>query len=259
MRPARALLVGLLLLLPSHVWAATAASRNFDGADNSRVDFGDQTFLDNLTTFSVAFWVRLESQANDLRYLSKWGNAASEQAFIVFARPSGSGDEVGLSTTDGGGVAPGDYCIKYTSAANLATSTWYHVLATWTAPCTIVIYVNGVSQGLTTEQSGGTVSQIQATATTIQVGHETDEAVDGNEGQYGWLGLWTVVLSQADATTLASGVPPWLVKRESLAMCPVLWGTDAPEEDYCSAATGTVTGTTASAQGPPVFLPGGAP
>src|SRR3990167_1213855 len=130
MRPARALLVGLLLLLPSHVWAATAASRNFDGADNSRVDFGDQTFFDNLTTFSVSFWLYLDSQANNLRYISKWGDAVTDPAFVTFARPAGVGDEVGLAINDGDGTAAG-YCIKYTSAANLATGTWYHVLATW--------------------------------------------------------------------------------------------------------------------------------
>ena len=76
-RAVLSLLLSLSVSFPC--WAS--ASRNFDGATNDRVDYGDVTNFDGATSLSIAFWLYLDANTNG-RLITKWGNLTCEQTFI---------------------------------------------------------------------------------------------------------------------------------------------------------------------------------
>lgn len=202
------------------------------------INYGDVTTFDNLTTLSVSFWFTYSS-ANNGRIIHKWGNAGTEDQFIVQMTQT---DEILLAVEGGGAFFATD-----TDAANLATNTWYHVLVVWEGTNNASFYING-SLSADTPTSTGSVPSLSTGTSSFQIGYETDEAIAPVPMIITEVAIWSSALTAQDAVLLSSKVkrmplqvsPSTLLFYEPLDSQPD--GTSCDGDtflDYKSGLTGT--------------------
>ena len=163
---------------------------DFVPASNTRVDFGDITDLDGATELTVMAWIKMDSLIAGNRIMSKWGGSSGEKTFL-FTIPGSAEDELRLIVFDGT-----DTNSRTTTASNLTTATWYHVVATFTATNTTKIYVNGVDQTISADSD--TVSSLQNGTENLQIGHETDSSEDGIDGLIDEVAIFTRALTPTE-------------------------------------------------------------
>lgn len=209
---------------------------NLLGTSDARVDFGDVAALSGITNFSVCITVNASSIANDERIISQWGGSATtEQAWLIAIQDT---DEIGFVVQSG--LA---YYGRKTSGLNLVTGTTYRIVITiaFGSPPVISIWVNGVSQSLVAWVGSSNVTSMLNSSTSVQVGHETDETVDGIDADYSEFAMFSRVLSNAECEAYGKGFSPALFSQANRILYAPLINTSSLQDRW-----GGITGTNSS-------------
>lgn len=210
-------------------------ARLFSGA--SYCEAADQAPIDITgTVVVIAFWVKRTSTGNFPHMVAK-GTAGTGVQYKVFHGGSTYYFEIG----DSGGV---DQC----SSPGWSTGVWEHVVAVknGTGAGAQKMYRNGVFVGTATSNKS-----IQNTANTLRVG----QASDGSQqfaGTIAEVGIWDVVLSDAEILALAAGVSPRQVRPGSLKGYWPLYGAGSPEPDLSGNQNNMTVSSAAAADHAPV-------
>lgn len=239
----------IILLIPKICFAGAAS--DFVPANDDRFNHGDVTNFDGLSALSVAVFFKLDASSTG-RLITKWGDLASERSFLLERAFT---DEIQFAVGDSSTL-----CAKYTSAANIGTGAWHYAVGVWSTSGNITIYIDGSSQGLTTNFCGA-MTTIQNTSKNLEIGHETDESADAIDGQMAYAGIYKRALTAVDVAELR-------FKPESF-QSDGLWALwDATTVTIKDLSGSNNNGTPAAASGggpdevsdgPPVMFGGGLP
>jgi hypothetical protein len=245
------------LLLALALWASPAqAAVELLGAGNDRIDAGNVTY-DGRHALTVALTFKPDSNpgaGTNLRLASHFSGTANQQAWLVYI-PTGL-DEVSFAVATGAGT----YWQYRTSALNMTAGTTYRMVFrfkgdSYAASTTIKIAVNGVDQALTSVSTTGMSVFNQPGTSAIQIGHETGETIDGEDGDYSEFALWVRYLSDAIALDIASGRNPGCYPQDGVVYLPLTTASDLT--DKFSGITASQTGA-ADATHPSMTSCGGA-
>lgn len=133
-----------------------------------------------------------------------------------------------------------------------AINAWHHLCVTYdygSASNNPTIYLDGVSQSLTTTAPTGSVA--------TQVGNYlignscTAPTNSGAGSDLAEFALWDRLLSASEITALANGMPAWSFPSSLVCYLPL---TGADTVDYKSGSN-TITGTTVQVLDPPIWRP----
>ena len=217
-------------------------ARNFGTTDH--LSFGDVTIFDGLTALSCAFWVKLDTNSADARFVGKGGATIATQSIIFTV--DGTTLQCRIVISDGTNRWVAD-----TPTNTLSTGVWTHLAFVWSGGNSGAIYKDGVSQTLT-DVLTQTPASVNNTSKLFRIG--ADEDTNGVDGDIGEVGLYDRALSANEVLT-AMRLGPARVASGLIFYVPIFG--NSPEPDYGgSGLPGTVTGTTI-ANHPPIGFPFG--
>jgi hypothetical protein len=133
----------------------------------------------------------------------------------------------------------------------LSTGVWRHLLGTYDGT-TQNYYEDGVSQGPLTPSITLLYTSTEFDVARYGTSVTTSQMFGGSIAD---VAVWNVALSQIEATALAKGIRPNLIRRGALVGYWPLDGLASPEPDLSgNLNNGTITGSPTLASGPP-FAP----
>ena len=213
------------------------------------LDGGSSQYLEALTTASFAFWIYPISNT-DGRIVSKWGSSAGNASFWINVIDN---DEIDFLAVREG------FAQRKSSGANFATSTWAHVVITFTAgnPVAIAFYKNGTSQTVTTVINQQVSSLQGGSGTNLQIGYETNEAVNSTSANIAEFAVWNRILSAEEITGLSVGFSPIFYKNGLLDYVDLIRGDGSGNERSVvnGGSVFTKTGTIAVVDHPKMIYP----
>lgn len=201
----------------------------------------------NLTGTSVlivSFWLYWDTNANDDDLAMEFGTTAytAVNGFIIDPNNSVVANTVMVGMGKGSGGSAWVDRFARPSAA-----TWHHWLVSFTrtGPTTLV-WIDGVSQTLTTQTHAGT-SYGNFASSNLNLMCRNGASLFG-AGRMADVAIWetNTAMSAAQIAALAAGVRPELVRPTELFFYFPLYGVDSPEGDQVAGIQATVTGATAT-------------
>ena len=178
---------------------------NLLGSGDARLESSlDDT--DGSTSLSVAFTVVPSAITGNLRFCGRWGPLTTDQGFLVASIDT---NELffGVHKSGGGFVARS----HKTTGLNLANGTTYRVVCRWRASDQAMeIWVNG-NQETTSQVDGGSPAS-QDSAVSFYVGREQSTPVDGEDGDYSEVALWTEYVPDWFCIAYGKGYSPEFYK-----------------------------------------------
>ncbi|MBI2028911.1 hypothetical protein HYT02_00645 [Candidatus Gottesmanbacteria bacterium] len=169
---------------------STGTSLSFDGGD--QVVTRDHSSLDFTTSYSIEAWVYFDNLNAGYPIVTKWKGAGDQRSYS-FATDFNAGnfDEFYLAVDDDG-FAPGDAFVTSTNA-NLTTSTWYHLAATYSGSA-VKLYKNGVE--LSTSTSGTLPSTTFDSTAKLSIGGFDGSTSGLLPGKMDEVRVWNTVRTQ---------------------------------------------------------------
>ena len=128
--------------------------------------------------------------------MGKWSEDGADRSFSLLI-DSGANDELTIAFCD----PDEDLDIFDTTDANLASSTWYNIVFSWTDTARAV-YVNGSSKTLNSV-ADNTTTPIQDCTNDFEIGFDGTSGGTYLDGIITEVAVWTSALTQADANQLA--------------------------------------------------------
>jgi hypothetical protein len=187
----------------------------FDGRDDY-VKVRDNESLETPDALTIACWIRLDRIKRERRnhtFVGKWGPGrdGTGESFIFWMGESAPYDELCFWASAGPWSTRAGTQISYTTNADLAAATWYHVAVVWVANKPPVFYRDG--RLLTSVQKGGpykkTIPCIQSTRTPIKLGQGDRNPPGGIhrlEGLLDDVRIYSRALTAQEIAALASGI-----------------------------------------------------
>ena len=220
---------------------------SFGGASRSFDDTND----------SVNYGVNLDITTDDATYCA-WTNMTEDAAsdHIIGNKNSLAPAEIGymlhqVASTDIPTCRVSDSSVMQTAGGTTdLDGAWNFVCCTWNGTTDdVALFVNGVQEATDTTGLVGSITTVNATT----VGEEPDGGADAN-GNIAYVQMWNRVLSQVELLEVQH--KPCSIPNGLLVCSPLLG--ESPEPDWSgNGVTGTVAGSVASSDGPPIHLGGG--
>lgn len=158
---ARTPTVGAGVTFPSRVL-------DFDGGSNAVVSFPDNTDMETFP-MSLSAWIRIDAYTGFRSLISKISQASNYIGWHFYYGPGLSRGLAFGHTNHTGLPVVTNYRQAWTASGALSAGTWYHVGATIDAFGNVpLLYVNGVSQSVTSA-AGGTIAS-QANSEPVRLG-----------------------------------------------------------------------------------------
>jgi hypothetical protein len=228
-------LLSFLLAMTLALPAGAGVSREFDSASNEQLT---GTGSSAASPYTFAAWVNLNANAD-----------AS-----VFAIHDGISNGYGMRVRDGGvgdgvnaGMIYSGSCTYLTyDSVTVTPGVWAFFAASWDGSGNVSTYYNGT-------YNTGTEACTDPSVAGIYIGSF------GSIGQFydGFLAhvaCWSVALTEKQLNELNQGIVPYMVEPESMTgYWPIIGAS--PEPDFQGSTNLTVSGTTVSEDGPPVWIP----
>lgn len=192
---------------------------------------------------SLSLWVKANSNANAYSGLFSHRDAAPVNFLAVYLKSTGKYAWYARATTLLS-VDPG--------TATNSNGAWTHLALTYDSVGGLKTYVNGTSDG--TVAANG-VLLTGAASVSVLMGYDNYTGATAHlVGSLADVAEWSVALTVAEITALATGARPHTIRPASLNAYWPLDGISSPEPDLSgNARNGTVTGTTI-ASGPPIAM-----
>lgn len=221
---------------------------NLLGSSNARVDFGTgiTALISGSGSLTIALTLKLTAAPGDFRLATQWGNGASEPSWLLSCNSSGQVNFLISNTV-------GQFYGKTATSLAMVNGGLYRIVAkVQPSSNSGAIWVNGVSE---------TVAQFIASDNTtvggsirsLEIGHETDEAVDGQDGDYSEVAIWKSYLADEFCEAYGLGYSPRFYRATPLVFYAPLWNTAHLVEE-ASGFTGTNSSGT-DADHPPMRYP----
>jgi hypothetical protein len=145
-----------------------------------------------------------------------------------------------------------------TVSQNVWTHVFLHYRNSVSGQAGFRLFVNGALDS-------NSAANLGALGTTFQAGDKTSIGTDFNnagrnfKGGVAELAMWNTDINGPEIVNLAQGTRPWLVRPQNLCHYMPLDGIESPEPDLNRGGTtlknnGTLTGTSQTFIGPPVFM-----
>lgn len=180
----------------------TPIARRFAGAEY--LTNGDGMLLPATDpVFTLAVWFRPAS-------------IGATECLVSYGALAGSAaaNYAGIQMNASGQVQATWESVSSTTTQAATANTWTHAAAVFTSNASRTAYING------TAATPNTTSRGTATMVTLRCGATCFTVPTlPFTGQLAWPAAWNVALSAGDIAMLASGVPPWQVRPESLVAC----------------------------------------
>lgn len=228
-------------------------SRGFVSVNSDRIDLANEANFDFdlSSTFSVSCWWYSNVNVGGALVM-KQESAVDFRGWGIFQRIGASGPTVALQLCDSTGVTD----MRAFTTSEWSLNIWRSVVFTYNGNSLVSgchIYINGVDQALTTLQD--TLAGTMLNALECQIGCRGGSGAPAFflDARVSGVGVWNVVLTQANVTTLNTAADPLGVRNANLIAYLPLCGVDSPEPDRKGTNNGTLTGTI-RAENPP-FAP----
>lgn len=196
------------------------------GTDSA--DFGNADITDNLTEFTVALTVKLTAaSASDEVMLSRWSDTDGLRQIIIQVLDT---DEVVCLVSDAPSGFGNLYGVK-TTGLNLANGSVYRLVFRWSAPRTMTIYANGVSESTIGAFDLGTIVDTGAPsgASNLEVGASESHETTGRpalDGDYSEVAIWDHSVPDWVAEAYGRGFSPNIYRTGGL-LYDRMWGTNS--------------------------------
>jgi hypothetical protein len=187
---------------------------------------------------TLACWFRSNNSATRQTLMSLVDSAASNNHFALTARGASAADPLGAMVQAGGTEVVASTSTGYTA------NRWHAACAVFTSATDRAAYIDGGSKG--TNATSRTPTGINRS----EIGDASTLAATAFDGEIFWPFVWSAALTDEEARRLALGVPPWLVRPQSLVAGPDLLSLLDPFVRAQWVATGTKLGDR-----PPVRIP----
>lgn len=214
-------------------------ARDFDSTNPDYIDFGNPSYLD-ITTAEMTMAVLIRpgpTGGGQHNFFSKWSNAGSEFSYIM-AKDT-------LNETFASMFTGGVYR-QVNSGTIMTVDVWHHIAAVYDGS-NFNFYFNGVFQA-----SSSATGNVQSSTAPLRLGAGgSGAAEDSYDGALGHAGIWDVGLSASEVASLAAGASPRRIRSDDLLYYATLNGQN-PEADVVGANTGTINGSPAVAEEPPI-------
>lgn len=220
---------------------------NLLGANSAKIDFGDIANIAGLTQITVAFTIKpTAGTVTGQRFFGQWG--PTSQAFVIYVNDN---DELEWLVTDNS-----SYWGRKTSGLNLASGSTYRVVIqqnfqSYVWGMATGIWVNGVAQSLTADNSGGVSTMFNSTRT-VAAGYETASPAAGVDGDYSEIAIWSGAVPSDFAAAYGIGYSPRFYPIGGLHYWPLTSTSDLA--DVWGSANGTNTAGT-NATHPSIITP----
>ncbi len=191
--------------------------------------------------FTICAWFRSDDDVDDFQTIGGLTQAGVDQHFWkVRLRPATPKLEVGIEELASSSMT------TITSAPG--AGNWAHVAFVEASSTDHRLFLNGGSKAT------DPTAVVPAGIDTTQIGVlDNGSPADKFSGDIGHYAMWNVALSDSEVATLAQGVSPLRVRRDSLIG---YWPCNGHSPEFNVMGTGTnmtVTGTTVSEE-PPVYF-----
>lgn len=222
-------------------------------------------------TGNVANWLQVDSCAitgtdNKPHTISCWfypANLTSTMNLVAIGNPAAPSGEYAVLLFDGANAyGNGDNLIIFDNTGGVeATSTagpgaanvWYHAAGVFAAANSRAVYFNGANKG--TNATSLTLDSSGFNRTWIGVYRPDTTSFSPLNGRIANVGIWDVVLTDAEIAALGKRASPLLVRPASLVFYAPIFGRTSPEPDFSGARNLTVNGTMAQAEHAPMVYP----
>src|SRR3989344_2065316 len=191
---------------------ANPYAMSFDGSGDYLNMGNDLNLAQNLSTFTVAAWVR------------KANNTGTNQIFGLSTGDSTADSRVAIATTTDeiicSGTAGDTEAVqsRTTSAADLITGVWYHMVCTIDyANDTITIYLNSVSQSATGTVSFTATSTSNTASQRSSIGIDEDKSGNDFSGQIDEVRVYTRALTQNELNALSGGFTTMTISSRTVS------------------------------------------
>lgn len=200
------------------------AARDLNGATNGdNIDFGNQTYVDSATAFTVVAWVNNDTLSGTDTAVSNWTSSSGLGAYMIRTVTADLQVFFRTSAAQYGG----------TTALSLSTGTWTHVALVWDGS-ELRGYKDGTVGGTTYATSGNTNS---ANGQTDRIGSTSSSTTQYWDGKIAEVAMWRRALSADEIGILAKKFSVDCVSRASR-----VFYTDLIRETK-EISSGTVPGT----------------
>lgn len=217
---------------------------DFNGVTS--VNYGDIDLLEGASSFTIDYWLWLDSTSAQQKVISEWdlGNQ-----WLVFS-PSATDLQFiaeGVGTRSRYGTATGV----------LSSGSWQHISIVWIGAASWKLYFNGADTGLSDKGSFGTVTTIQAGANKYSIGAADGGIADSINGRLAHIHVYDRALSFEETEQIRW--EPYSITSNLLSYIPCYNAGTVICRDFILADDGTINGAnlSESPDGPPVFLLGG--
>ncbi len=216
-------------------------ARFFDGANPDY--FSGSTTVITAAPFTVAGWGRVNTAAT--RNIM-WALAASgfpSRYYLLSFLNAADGQEVRFrAEQEPFNPAFADSTTSYT------VGKWHHLCGVEVTSSSRCVYLDGAGKGT------NALPEIPAGVNLMALGildRGTAGTAQPFDGDIAHVALWDVALTDAEVASLAAGVSPLAIRRDSLvAYFPL--GGQSPERDIVGELVMTTTGSPAIAEEPPI-------
>jgi hypothetical protein len=181
---------------------------NLLGSSNARVDFGNISGggLGGASQISVALTIKLTAAPGAFRLMTQWGNAAAERAYLLGCGADGSVAFVAANNA-------GQFYGKATTSLTMTNGNLYRIVAKLHPSSNLgAIWVNGVSETVVPAIASDSLN-VGIPNRPLQIGHETDEVVDGQDGDYSEVGIWTEYVPDFFCEAYGKGYAPSFYRK----------------------------------------------
>jgi hypothetical protein len=182
---------------------------NLLGSSNARIDFGNISGggLGGATQMSIAVTIKLTAAPGAFRLMTQWGNAAAERAYLLGCGADGSVAFVAANNA-------GQFYGKATTSLTMVNGGLYRIVAKLNPAGNVgAIWVNGTSHTVVESVASNTSTTVGVPNTNLQIGHETDEAVDGQDADYSEAAVWTEYLPDWFCEAYGKGYAPSFYRK----------------------------------------------
>ena len=232
------LLVAAVLWLPS----LTFAAHDFNGTDGKGV--GSAAEVTDYP-FSISCWVNSDSAtaAQNAAYV---GNGAGTARAQLSLDGNVAGDKFGAYSVSSGGASAGAV-----TSTGYTAGTWHHFTAVYASATSRAAYIDGGSKG--TNATSVATSSYDTTILGVRRASGTDAGY--LDGRLAECGMWSVELTDDEATVLSKGFAPPCVRRASLlAYYPMVRDSTSLKDLFSATANNlTLAGTTAPSDHPRII------
>jgi len=170
--------------------------------------------------FTLACWFNSDSLTIDQALITLSSEDTSWNGYWLMAKGTDGGDPVVARTYSGGAVQ------QAATTTGYSADTWHHACGMFVATSDRRAYIDGGSKGTDVNaESGADVDNtcIGAIRYWTNLVVETDSPMSGRIAEPA---IWSCALTDLEVWLLSRGVPPPLIRPQSLAAYWPLWDTD---------------------------------